>query len=660
MTHGLVVGQDPLGALRGPPGVVDGLVRGPGGHGGDEVVGQLVEVLVDAATVGAEHPLERLAHAPVDPRPLQAAEAGVEGLSHQGVGEPARPGVGLLDDQAHGERRLHQRHQAVELHRRHFAQQVEIEAAPDHGRHPQQRLGVLGEAGQSPVDGVAHAAGHVEGGGVAGAELVDGALAGEEADQFDEEERVPVGAVVQGRCQPGIRRRGPGGELEVALDVARIEALQGQALGVPLPGEGPQQVLEVGRHRVALTHGGHHCQRGTGQLAGKEGEELARRGVGPVQVVDHHQEWPAPRRRQEVLGHLLVEAEARFGGVAGGTSLESFGEAHGQGLTGAATGLVVVVQRPQHLDPGPVRRGAGCFGAAAPADGHALGGGNGRRLLDEAGLADARFALDEDHAALTLGRLHHSLDQASELGRSPHQGPLVAASVPACAGCRVRAGGVTLGLIGRCGSTGRGGGCQCHARRDKDPGRHQLEGGVLGDDGLLQAAQLRAGLEAQLLTEDCSTALVRPQGVGLALAAVQRDHPLSPEPLPQRVLGDQAFELGHGRAVAPLSHPGVDAVLLRLDPSLQQAGDLRLGERLSGDVGQGVAPPQGQRLGHRRVGLVGPAVGQELLGVVHQVVEAQGVDLFGTGSQHVARGLGDQDTGHLAGATARLEQAPEL
>lgn len=70
--------------------------------------------------------------------------------------------------------------------------------ATDYGGHPEQGLGVFWEPGQATVDGVAHAAGHVEGGGVAGAQLVDGALAREEADKLDEEEGVAVGATMQG------------------------------------------------------------------------------------------------------------------------------------------------------------------------------------------------------------------------------------------------------------------------------------------------------------------------------------------------------------------------------------------------------------------------------------------------------------------------------
>ncbi len=90
------------------------------------------------------------------------------------------------------------------------------------------------------MDGVAHTAGHVERGCVPRPQVFDRALAGEEPDQFDEEEGVSVGAVVQRRRQPRIGCGGSGGELEITLDVGLVEAAQGEAFGVSLAGERPQ------------------------------------------------------------------------------------------------------------------------------------------------------------------------------------------------------------------------------------------------------------------------------------------------------------------------------------------------------------------------------------------------------------------------------------
>ena len=75
---------------------------------------------------------------------------------------------------------------------------------------------------------------------------------------------------------------------------------------------------------------------------------------------------------------------------------------------------------------------------------------------------------------------------------------------------------------------------------------------VLPQDRQLERPEGRPGLQAQLLVEDASCALIGGQGIRLALCAVQSEHQLSPEPLAVRVATDEGLEfideLGTGAA----------------------------------------------------------------------------------------------------------------
>lgn len=372
-----------------------------------------------------------------------------------------------------------------------------------------------------------------------------------------------------------------------------------------------------------------------------------------MQVVDHDHQGAAPGGGQEVLGHLLVKPKAGLGGIArGGRGAQSPGERHAQGLACSERGLVIVLEGPQDLDPGPVGRSAGRFGTAAPDHGHPLADGNVRRLLDQAGPADARLAFDEDHAAPALAGLHHPLGQASQLRLAPDHRRDVADEI---------AGWAPRGHAHQQACTERprpGSGMVVRGRPEHGP--PQVQGDVLADDGLFQATQVGAGFEPELVAEDLPATLVGPQGVGLATTSVEGQHPLTPQALPEGMLADQALELGDGAAVAPLGQPGIDAVLSRLHLPFHQAGDRRQGEDLSGHVGQRISSPQGKGVGQDLLGLVGPACRQACLGLVDQGVEAGGVDVVWAGAQDVTGRLGDQDLGRLAGATSRFEEAAQL
>ena len=65
----------------------------------------------------------------------------------------------------------------------------------------------------------------------------------------------------------------------------------------------------------------------------------------------------------------------------------------------------------------------------------------------------------------------------------------------------------------------------------------------------MQAPQRLPGIDPELVGEQIADTPVSGQRVGLPAAAVQRQHELAVQPLPQRMVGDQPLQFGGDRAV---------------------------------------------------------------------------------------------------------------
>ena len=146
---------------------------------------------------------------------------------------------------------------------------------------------------------------------------------------------------------------------------------------------------------------------------------------------------------------------------------------------------------------------------------------------------------------------------------------------------------------------------------------------VLAQDRLVQPPQLRAGLDAHALDERRPGLPVRLQRVRLAAGAVQREHPLRVQRLPQRLLEHEPLELADHLAVPAGGEVELDRQLDGRQPQLLQPADLGGGERLAGDVVERGAAPQGERLAR-------PAAG-------HEPLEARDVEVVGDAVRSHAR-----------------------
>ena len=112
------------------------------------------------------------------------------------------------------------------------------------------------------------------------------------------------------------------------------------------------------------------------------------------------------------------------------------------------------------------------------------------------------------------------------------------------------------------------------------------------------------------------------QRLGLAVGAVEGEHELAAEALPQRVAGDERLQLADELGVAAEREVGLDPLFERRQLQLVQARDLRLCERLVGEVGQGGAPPEGERPAQLLGGLLRPPLGPDAPRLLEHALEA--------------------------------------
>jgi hypothetical protein len=107
--------------------------------------------------------------------------------------------------------------------------------------------------------------------------------------------------------------------------------------------------------------------------------------------------------------------------------------------------------------------------------------------------------------------------------------------------------------------------------------------GIVREDRLLEPAQLGAGLERHLLGEHAPGFAVSLERVGLATAAIEREHQLPPQPLPERVLLKRRSERGDDLAMVSERERRLELLFervgsKRLEPTRLGAEPGRVGE----------------------------------------------------------------------------------
>ena len=308
-----------------------------------------------------------------------------------------------------------------------------------------------------------------------------------------------------------------------------------------------------------------------------------------MQVVQHEHDRPARGRGAHEPGRGLEQAEARRLGLARGRlgqvgqPLAQLGEdlrevrAAGAELRAQHRGLAVAHVGTQRLHPGPVGRSAARLPASADEHPGTAALRLGGHLLGEPALADPGLPDEQDQPAAAGERVVETGDQRGQLALSADE---------RAARCLARR---SPGSVDR-----------PIRRWWPRPGLAVLERGVLLQDRVVEAAQLRARLDPDLLHQHRAGRPVRLERVGLAARAVQGEHPLRMQPLAQRLLAHQRLQLRDDLAVAAGGEVLLDGKLQRGEPELLEPADLGGGERLRIHVVQGRPAPQRERVARSR------------------------------------------------------------
>ncbi len=126
-------------------------------------------------------------------------------------------------------------------------------------------------------------------------------------------------------------------------------------------------------------------------------------------------------------------------------------------------------------------------------------------------------------------------------------------------------------------------------------GRCTEQRGIVGEDRLLQALELRSGTQTELAVERPDRVAVGIQRLALTPGPIQREHELPAQALAQRLRRHEPFQLAHELGTAAHREIGLDAILDRGRAQVLQARDLGRRERLERHVGQRRPAPLRER-----------------------------------------------------------------
>ena len=198
------------------------------------------------------------------------------------------------------------------------------------------------------------------------------------------------------------------------------------------------------------------------------------------------------------------------------------------------------------------------------------------------------------------------------------------------------------------------------ARRRPLGVRHsrELQIAVVAQNRLLELAQPRRGLQAELVAERPAARLVQVECVRLAPAAVEGEHGELAQPVAARLLCDLACSSSAAtlRMVSEVEL-GLEPVLEGLEAELAEARALRRDERERSKAVEQVAAPEVERLGEHRRRSRRVAFLQDAPPLGGERTEPQHIKLVGLEVEHVAVSVRGQPLATCAGL---VEQLPAL
>jgi hypothetical protein len=172
-------------------------------------------------------------------------------------------------------------------------------------------------------------------------------------------------------------------------------------------------------------------------------------------------------------------------------------------------------------------------------------------------------------------------------------------------------------------------------------GTLELERGIVAQDRLLEALELRGRLDPELLDQRVACSAIGLERVGLPAGPVQREHQLAPRPLAQWVLAHECLQLGDERTVVSELELRLEQLLASGGAKLFEARNLGLRERLERELGERRPTPERQCLAeHSR-----PSFGRAFWRLPDEPLEAVGVDVVPIDGEYVPRRTRHQQLG---------------
>ena len=158
---------------------------------------------------------------------------------------------------------------------------------------------------------------------------------------------------------------------------------------------------------------------------------------------------------------------------------------------------------------------------------------------------------------------------------------------------------------------------------------------VVGKHGRVQASQALARFEAELLGEHPARLVVDAKSVGLPSAAIEREHQVSAQAFPERVVGNEGVQPRCDVAVPPQCKLDVDLLLDCDESKLLEPRNLALCKRVVGELGERWPTPEGERITEIRLCLLWLVRCERPSAGLDQLFEPVDVQLAGSDLQDV-------------------------
>ncbi len=413
----------------------------------------------------------------------------------------------------------------------------------------------------------------------------------------------------------------------------------GAPVGVEVDQHGAQATFDVGVPVEA-----DDAQTRLPVRAKEVAQQEQRRLVGPVQVVEDHEDRAPGRHLVQGRRHGLEEAEAVAVGLAAGQDPvdgvlgqpEYEARQLGQAPLGDEQNLVGGERTevaPQRLGEG-LERGDGVLVTASGEHQGACPVGGADELGHQARLSDSRLAADQEEAGFAPLR-PPTTRQRTTFGLPPDQRSLDHRRRRRHRDLRAFLGD---GL---------------HPRR---LGADPIEVGALSEDGPLQPHDIVPRLDPELVHQGGPELLEDAQGLGLPTGTVKGQHALRPQPFAHRVFTGESFELADDRPVPAQGELSVELGLDCGEAEFLEPPRLGPGEWFVADLAVGGTPPERLRLLEQPGGFLGVSAGQLAAPPGHQPFEPEHVAHLRLGDQRVPRRSRHDELVFHAGIAEALAQ----